>query len=50
MDQMRKMDMDAGKETTVRLEFDNIEVSTVIIMARSVTRVQLILMLIDDKQ
>ena len=49
MDPMQKMDMENGKETKVRLKFDEIEVSSVIVMARSVVSICLTLMLSDEK-
>ena len=40
--------MDAETETVLRLEFDEIEVANMILMTRSVTQIQLTLLLIDD--
>ena len=49
MDTMRYMDMDYERETIVRLEFDEIEVSSLIIFIRSVAIARLTLLLKDEQ-
>ena len=49
MDKMQLMDMEFGRETVVNLDFDEIEVASLIIMTRNVLDIKLTLILKDDQ-